>query len=50
MIKIEFRRRLYRLQRAISVALIDDTVEKGLMPALFSVFSYLWSDSNARKK
>lgn len=47
MIKVEFRRRLERLHDAISGALYYDSVERGLMPALFSVFSYLWTGRNA---
>lgn len=50
MIKVEFRRRLERLHSAIVDALYYDTVDRGLLPALFSVFSYLWTGSNARKK
>lgn len=50
MIKKEFLRRLIRLDHEISVAITRNSVEYGLMPALFSVFSYLWTGKNAIKK
>lgn len=41
-LKIEYRRRLERLSKEINQALVEDDVNKGLLPALYSVLSYHW--------
>lgn len=49
--KVEFRRRLLRLQKALNRALVSDCYScsddpNDLFPALFSVLSYLISSSD----
>lgn len=42
MLKIETRRRLIRLHHAIEKAVISDSLEGDILPALFSVFTLFW--------
>lgn len=46
--KKEFRRRLIVLADAIFDALDRDSVHYGLLPALFSVFTYMWCKSDTQ--
>lgn len=46
-IKREFVRRLLRLNDAINTALYRDSIEHDLLPALWSVYTFLWSGRNA---
>ena len=40
--KKELKRRLMYLQRELNEAIEQNTTLKGLLPALFSVYTYLW--------
>lgn len=48
--RLEFRRRLIRLKLEIEKALLKDSSEIGLMPALFKVVSYLWTNYKVETK
>lgn len=41
-LQAEYRRRLIRLRDEIDEAIIYDSDEKGLYPALFNIISFLW--------
>ena len=45
-LKAEYRRRLTHLRNAIDEALEKDTAERGLLPALSSVYVYMWSNQD----
>ncbi len=45
-IKSEYRKRLLRLRNAIDEAIVLDTTDRALLPALYSVFSYMWCKSS----
>ena len=42
MLKADVKKRLIRLHNAIYTALISDSLDGDIMPALFSVFSLFW--------
>jgi hypothetical protein len=48
-LKADFRRRLKILKVQLDRALETDCADYGLLPALFSCFTYLWSNSNYSK-
>lgn len=48
-LRAEFRKRLERLEDAVHDALIYDTADMDLLPALFSCLSYLWCNSDYQK-
>lgn len=45
-LKAEYRRRLIRLRKAIDEALEHDSADRGLLPALASVYIYMWSNQS----
>lgn len=48
-LKADFRRRLFILKNNLDRALETDCADNGLLPALFSVLSYLLYNSNYSK-
>lgn len=47
-LRVEFKRRLFRLNRAIERALQKDDLFD-LLPKLFSVYSFIWSNKKLIK-
>lgn len=48
--KIEFKRRLAHLRAEIDEAILLDDITRGLLPALYSVLSYIWCKTDKSDK